>query len=405
VLACALRVWSGVGVCFAAMLALMVAGGCDLEGDSAGSNRVGEVAFAFGEVGTSPGQFAYPRAMAGDSDGLWIVDKQARVQRLVPRDGGAAWRSVLEFQMPEWALGKPTGLSVGALPTGLGQGLYVADTHYHRVMVYDIGVASRSATISGGSPAWQFGRYGRGPGEFVYPTDVALLAVRGKGGPSGDDGIERIYVSEYGGNDRVSVFEVGSAPKTAGRDRGEVRSLRERGVEGIGVEFLGSFGVFGEADNAEPGAIVFNRPQAIEVDAVRERLIVADAGHHRLGVFTLDGALVRWVGWPRTAAGQATFTYPYGLVLLADGTVLVAEFGGNRVQRVDVETGRSLGVWGKAGRGAGELASPWAVAVAGKDSSAGAYVLDSANSRVQRLDFEVPEEAALEAVQGRGGGR
>lgn len=36
-----------------------------------------------------------------------------------------------EWQMPQWKLGKPVGLSVG--PDG---NLWVPDTHYHRVVVY-----------------------------------------------------------------------------------------------------------------------------------------------------------------------------------------------------------------------------------------------------------------------------
>ena len=39
-----------------------------------------------------------------------------------------------------------------------------------------------------------FGDYGEELGEFIYPTDIAR------------DGQGRLWVSEYGGNDRIQVF-------------------------------------------------------------------------------------------------------------------------------------------------------------------------------------------------------
>jgi hypothetical protein len=64
--------------------------------------------------------------------------------------------------------------------------------------------------------------------------------------------------------------------------------------------------------------------------------------------------------------------------MLSDGTLIVAEFGNNRIQHFDAD-GRSLGVYGGVGRGDGELQYPWAVA-AGDDRI---FVLDSGNNRVQ----------------------
>jgi len=65
--------------------------------------------------------------------------------------------------------------------------------------------------------------------------------------------------------------------------------------------------------------------------------------------------------------------------VLSDGTFVVAEYGNNRLQRFD-RTGRSLGVWGKAGRRQGQLAYPWAVVAAPGDRL---FVVDSGNNRIQ----------------------
>jgi hypothetical protein len=68
--------------------------------------------------------------------------------------------------------------------------------------------------------------------------------------------------------------------------------------------------------------------------------------------------------------------------MLPDDTLLIAEFGNNRVQRFDT-AGRSLGVYGRIGRGEGELQYPWGVAA----SNDRIFVLDSGNNRVQVIEM------------------
>jgi hypothetical protein len=158
--------------------------------------------------------------------------------------------------------------------------------------------------------------------------------------------------------------------------------------------FKFSFGHYGSGES--PDDVQFNRPQSMAVDMERRELIVTDACNHRLGRFTLDGKLIAWISGPDQAGPEpGHFQYPYGLCLLDDGSALVAEFGGNRVQHVELPSGRSLGIFGQAGRGEGQIASPWGIAVIGKT----AYVLDSGNNRV--IGFEAPK-ASRSARGGRG---
>ena len=82
--------------------------------------------------------------------------------------------------MPKSDRGKPVGATVS--PTG---DLVVADTHEHRVVCF-------SPT---GETLWTLGGYGKDDGEFIYPTDIAFA-------PDG-----RIFIAEYGGNDRIQVFD------------------------------------------------------------------------------------------------------------------------------------------------------------------------------------------------------
>lgn len=324
-----------------------------------------EVEVCFGEVGTSPGQFSYPRCIDHDRECLWVIDKMARVQRLNPQTGEGRG----EWQMPEWKDGKPTGVTVWDPPGQDGPLLLIPDTHYHRVMVYDGGSAKGAGL---GTLLTEFGVYGKGSGEFVFPTDIAVL-------PASDGrSITRLYVSEYQENDRISVYE----PATPVTKEMLVASAKA-GTAPCPFEFKFSFGVFGSS--ALPGQVEFSRPQSLGLDLARNELIVTDACNHRIGRFTLRGELIAWISGPENLGnGPGQFSYPYGLALLGDGTALVAEFQNSRVQHVDLATGQSLGIYGQAGRGKGQLATPWGVTVMGER----AFVLDSGNNRV--IGFEAP---------------
>ncbi|MCX5691876.1 MAG: hypothetical protein NTV94_19140 [Planctomycetota bacterium] len=129
------------------------------------------------------------------------------------------------------------------------------------------------------------------------------------------------------------------------------------------------------------------------IDLRQQELIVADACNHRLGRFTLDGALISWISSPDSAGKElGHFNYPYGLCLLDDRTILVAEYGNNRIQQVNLDTGQGIRVFVQAGRDTGQLAIPWGIAAVGNE----AYVLDSGNNRV--MGFDAPTRARVVAA-------
>ncbi|MBN1362321.1 MAG: SMP-30/gluconolactonase/LRE family protein [Sedimentisphaerales bacterium] len=293
-------------------LIVLVAPGCGQAGDRDGEP---EVVGAFGKTGAGEGEFLYPRAIDLASDGtLYVVDKTGRIQHLT---NTGAFLGVV--QMPLTQAGKPTGISLH--PDGR---LFVADTHYHRVIVYS----------PSGEKAGEFGQYGKTDGCFIFPTDVTFS----------QDG--RLFVGEYGGNDRISVFTKDGA-------------------------FLMSFG----SPGTEMGQ--FSRPAALCIDETRKRLYVADACNHRIAVYDLDAQLIGYFGEPGVGLGQ--LRYPYDLALLDDGTIVVCEFGNNRTQLFS-PGGVSLATYGRAGRELGQLAYPWGVAV---DAKRRAYVVDAGNNRIQ----------------------
>ena len=205
-------------------------------------------------------------------------------------------------------------------------------------------------------PDIMFGSFGEDLGQFIYPTDVAIQ--------TDDAGIvTHLYVSEYGGNDRISRFTI------------------ERTESGINPLFEYQIGTASEEVDASDGPVALSRPQSIELwtnpEGDRE-LIVTDASHHRVGRLTTAGDLIAWYGTPLDHSPSA-YRFPYGITVLDDGSALITEFGANRVRCINLATGDTLWRYGVGGRSEGQIVQPWDSGVIGDKL----VVLDSGNNRVQ----------------------
>lgn len=252
-----------------------------------------------------------PRAVGPLRDGgMMVLDTAGRVL-----DYGPDLALRTSWHMPAWDVGRPEGIC--ELPDGR---LVVADTHYHRIVVF----------ARGGAVLATWGREGDAPGEFRWPVGVAC-------DPQG-----RIYISEYGGNDRIQRLAPDGTPQLA-------------------------FGTFGSG----PGRL--QRPQGLAW--VAGKVLVSDALNARVAVFSEDGA---WLG--EQAAGALTM--PYGCSAAGDGLAL-ADYGAQRAVRLDA-AGAVVATWGEGGRGAGQLATPWAAAI---DSAGRAWICDTGNRRVQVVSW------------------
>ncbi len=197
--------------------------------------------------------------------------------RLVVSDSAA--RAVVAFDQRgrfagRWAgdeLERPTGLAVD----GTGGRLLIADAKAHRLLAVDFE----------GRVTARLGERGREPGQFNFPTALAIGRKR------------QIYVLDAL-NFRVQVLSAAGEPR------------RQHGFAGDG-----------------PGA--FLRPRGIAVDAAG-RLYVSDALFDNVQIFDPEGRLLLALG--RRGLEPGEFSMPAGVAVHPDGRLFVADAYNRRVQ-------------------------------------------------------------------------
>lgn len=172
----------------------------------------------------------------------------------------------------EGELEGPSGLAVDR---GADR-LYVVDAGRHQVLCY---------STRDGSLVSALGKRGGAPGEFNFPTNVAV------------DNDGKVYVTDTL-NFRIQIFD---------RDG----------------RFVRTFGEIGDS----PGRL--NRPKGIAVDS-EGHIYVADSSFNNFQVFDQDGRLLLFVGQGGNLAGE--FALPAGLYIDARDRIYVADQGNSRVQ-------------------------------------------------------------------------
>jgi iron(III) transport system ATP-binding protein len=254
-----------------------------------------------------------PRGIGQAADGGMLVLDTAG--RILDHDRHGTLRR--QWTMPLWEAGRPEGIVT------LADGrMVVADTHYHRLVWFaaDTGVVRLS------------GSEGDGPGQFRWPVGAC------------SDGEGNLWISEYGGNDRLQQF----AP--------DGRHLRSVGTFGTGPE-------------------QFQRPQSLVWSG--DRLFVADTMNNRIQMVGPTGVFLGVLGGDH----PPQLAFPYGITAMPDGTLMVAEYAAGRLTRLGRD-GTVLGRHGGQGRGQGQLTTPWGCGVAGDGA---VWVADTGNRRVVRL--------------------
>ena len=182
----------------------------------------------------------------------------------------------------------------------------------------------------------EFGSYGDGPGQFIWPISIAV------------DSDVNVYVADEWLN-RINVYS----------QDGEF--LREWGSKGSGDGEL-------------------NRPSGLAI-AKDGTMFVVDSLNHRVQRFTLNGEYLDQFGSFGSGPGQ--LNTPWGIGLDKDGNVFVADWRNDRIQQFTAQ-GEWQASFGQPGTG-GQFNRPAGVCV---DADGDIYVADWLNNRVQVLTPE-----------------
>ena len=112
-------------------------------------------------------------------------------------------------------------------------------------------------------------------------------------------------------------------------------------------------------------------------------IALADNEGHCIYVFDKDGNCVRKIGSQGEEEGQ--FEQPAGVSYLNDKEILVADFGNDRIQHIDIQTGTVLRSFRQLGSGKGELNGPYDVCL---DDEERIVVTECGNHRIQVISKE-----------------
>ena len=113
------------------------------------------------------------------------------------------------------------------------------------------------------------------------------------------------------------------------------------------------------------------------------QIILTDNFGHCVYVFDKNGNCLRKSRGEGSNTGR--FQYPYGISLLNDNEVLIANLGNSTIQRLNIHTGTVVKSFGKIGNEIGELENPVDVTV---DDEGRVVVTEWGNNRIQVMSDE-----------------
>lgn len=190
------------------------------------------------------------------------------------------------------------------------------------------------------------------------------------------DAAGNLYISDTGNNRIQKVDPVGNVTTIAGNS-----------------EIAGFGGDGGSAISAH-----INAPSAIAIDGAGN-IFFADTGNNAIreinsagNISTIAGTLgIAGFSGDGHAATLAQLSAPQGFAFDASGDLYIADTGNNRIREVDtsgnIKTVAGNGILGFAGDGgaalSGQFNSPWGICIATDNSL---YIADFGNNRIRKID-------------------
>jgi DNA-binding beta-propeller fold protein YncE len=284
--------------------------------------------------------------------------------------------------------------SFGGAGTGTGQfnrpmgaatdangNVYVVDRENHRVSKFN----AKGEFLS------SFGSLGSGNGQFNDPRSITV-------DPAGN-----LWVTDMG-NDRVQQFTAaGTFIRQVGA--GTLTAPYGIAVDGVGRVWVSDTNRIVEFKESSPGVFPYvgevtsvggsqlNLPAGLGLDPEGD-VWVAEVGANR--IWEIEGTGSGYTAQLRfgtAGSGQGQLSQPYDVKVKANGNLIVADRGNNRVQQFSQE-GEFQAAFGGAGPGPGQFNEPSGVAVG---LGGQIFVVDSGNKRVQRWGQPVKPEAITQS--------
>lgn len=268
------------------------------------------------------------------------------------------------------ALKLPLGEATDAAGT-----LYISDTGGNRIRKVDL--AGNITTIANSSGVAGFSGDG-GSAVFAQIDQPSAIAV---------DGAGNIIFADTGNN---AIREINAVT-------GKISTI---------AGTLGGAGYNGDG-HAATSALLFS-PQGLAFDA-NGNLYIADTGNNCIreltaanqSIMTIAGNGNEGFSGDRAAAISAQFDQPWGVTVAVSGNLYVADFGNNRIRKVDVATGIVTTV---AGNGTGSYTGDGGPATGATlngpagvvtDAAGNLYIADSENNAIRKVNTATGQIATI----------
>lgn len=285
-----------------------------------------------GVAGTDNSHLTYPKGVTANSSNIYVVDSGYHRIQIFDR-ATFSYKSTLGRQPGDYSFDWPADAAVDQAGN-----IYVADTFNHRIQKFNSSLVFQKTFGVSDIPYLSDGYH------FNGPFDVAV---------DGDGNIAIVEGWWYG--HRLIVLEPNGTPKFI---------IGEPGVPG--------------SDNTH-----LNDPNGVAFDT-NGKIYVGDCWNHRIQIFSNSGTYLSTLG---TGYGQGNYQFncPAGLSFDRHGNLYVADSFNHRVQVFDNNLAylKTLGVTGEDGSNNSHFNWPRDVAV---DLAGNIYVADTFNHRLQKFN-------------------